>query len=192
VAPNTLGLHDLDKAEKIPIRRTFVHEGYRAGGGVPNHDIVIHLLAETAGTPHVDVASTEDLDGAAKVTLAGFGRDDVHSTSGFGVKREVTVDILAPRPGDGGIAESEDHYGYESDNEFVAGSLVMDSCNGDSGGPAYIEDPRRPGQWRAAGLTSRGIREPDGDDTPCGDGGIYTRIDKHWDWIVSTVSKYLQ
>lgn len=193
VALNTKGLHDLgDKAEKISILKTFVHEGYRPHAWVPNHDIVLYILSEAAQTRHVDVALAADLAAAKKVTLAGFGNDDIYSTRGFGVKREVTVDLKSIRRGTENMDEEEELYGFESDDELVAGNPVMDSCNGDSGGPAYIVDPKDSGEWLVAGLTSRAIREGPDDRTPCGDGGIYTRIDKHWDWIVKAAKKYLK
>jgi len=192
VALNSRGLHDLgENVEKISILKTFVHEGYRSNAQVPNHDIVLYILSEPARTQHVDVALEADLAAASQVTLAGFGNDDIYSTRGFGVKREVTVNLKAVRRGAENLESEEARYGFESDDEFVAGSPVMDSCNGDSGGPAYIADPEDTGQWLLAGLTSRGIREAPGDLTPCGDGGIYTRIDKHWPWIVAVAKKFL-
>lgn len=194
VALNTRGLHDLSApAEIVRIHKSFVHEGYRANSRVANHDIVLHILTQSAGTLPVRVASTADLSTARKVTLAGFGNNDVHSTRGFGVKREVTVDFKSlRRQTSDDLDADETLYGYESDDEFVAGNPVMDSCNGDSGGPAYIEDTHQPGQHLVAGLTSRGIPEAPGDTTPCGDGGIYTRIDAHWPWIVEVARKYLK
>ncbi|RYD34390.1 MAG: serine protease [Verrucomicrobiaceae bacterium] len=193
VALNTRGLHDLgDKVEKISILKTFVHKEYRPNAWIPNHDIALYILSGAARTPHVDVALSTDLAAATKVTLAGFGNDDIHSSRGFGVKREVTVDLKSIRRGTENLDEQEELYGFESDDEFVAGNPVMDSCNGDSGGPAYIVDPKDGGEWLVAGLTSRAIREAPDDRTPCGDGGIYTRIDKHWDWIVESAKKYLK
>lgn len=192
VALNTRGLHDLgDTVEKVSILKTFVHQGYRANAAVPHHDIVIYILTKAAQTRPVDVAMGSALTTASQVTLAGFGNDDIFSTRGFGVKREVTVDLKAMRRGTENMDDAEALYGFESDDEFVAGNPVMDSCNGDSGGPAYVVDPDDSSQWLVAGLTSRGIREAPGDTTPCGDGGIYTRIDKHWDWIVESAKKYL-
>lgn len=189
VALDTRGVADLGgRTEKIGILKSFVPEGYGRGGGFPNYDIVIHILETAARTARVKVAGAEQLHLARKVTLAGFGNSDIHSTTGFGVKREVTVDIRALRRGSEPMDAEEAKYGFESDNEFVAGNPVMDSCNGDSGGPAYIEDPNNPGDWLVAGLTSRA--SADGRN-PCGDGGIYTRIDSHWEWIVQVAKKYL-
>jgi secreted trypsin-like serine protease len=65
--------------------------------------------------------------------------------------------------------------------EFAAGApfLDRDSCNGDSGGPAYVQVD---GEWHLAGATSRATASS---LRPCGDGGIYTRIDAYEEWIRS-------
>jgi endonuclease G len=75
----------------------------------------------------------------------------------------------------------ESKYDYESDLEFVAGGKGYDSCNGDSGGPAYIIVD---GVRKVAGLTSRATR---GATTACGQGGIYTRVDVHLNFIESLI-----
>lgn len=49
-------------------------------------------------------------------------------------------------------------------------SGTMDSCAGDSGGPAFINTAA--GEWRLAGLISRAIRS----DGNCGPGGVYSSI----------------
>src|SRR6266545_3877279 len=77
---------------------------------------------------------------ALQTTLVGFGNSDVLSTKGFGRQREVTVDITEVRRSpDDDLDEAEQTLGFESDLEFVAGGGGFDSCNGDSGGPAYID-----------------------------------------------------
>ena len=194
VALNGRNIEDLSEAEIIPILKTFVHEGYGAHRLIPNHDLVAHILAQPAKTGAVLVAEESELAQARKVTLAGFGNDDIYSTRGFGIKREVTVDLVAVRrSANENLDELEARYRFESDDEFVAGNPVMDSCQGDSGGPAYIESST--GEWLVAGVTSRGVWEPNdpNGDTPCGDGGIYTRLDKqHWEWIKRATKSYLK
>ena len=77
------------------------------------------------------------------------------------------------------LAQLEAVTGFHSDYEFVAGrkALGKDTCNGDSGGPAYIDTPASP---VLAGLTSRSMR---GADVRCGAGGIYVRVDRFKPWI---------
>jgi hypothetical protein len=86
-----------------------------------------------------------------EVTLVGYGEDpEVDAVNeGIGRKRKVTTTIR--RFSDRGL-------------EFYAGGMQQDSCNGDSGGPAFIRVGD--GSLRLAGITSRG-------SNPCGDGGYY-------------------
>ena len=132
---------------------------------------------KSAATPPVRLATAAELGQALQTTLVGFGNDDVLSTRGFGIKREVTVPITHPPRGGGNPDEGEEELGFESDFEIVAGGAGFDSCNGDSGGPAYIDVA---GQRVVAGLTSRATSTA---RNPCGEGGIYTRVDVHVDFI---------
>src|SRR5262245_13687766 len=143
--------------------------------------VMILRKASTVGP--VRVASAAELAAAQKTTLVGFGNDDVLSTRGFGTKREVTVPITHTiRAGGPPLDDAEQEFGFESDLEFVAGGAGFDSCNGDSGGPAYIDVG---GQRVVAGLTSRAT---DTARNPCGEGGIYTRLDVHVDFIRSVAA----
>lgn len=87
-----------------------------------------------------------------EVTLVGFGEDPNASggSAGIGVKRKVTTSIR--KLSDAGL-------------EFFAGGDQQDSCNGDSGGPAFVRVAS--GELRLAGITSRG-------SNPCGEGGYYS------------------
>jgi hypothetical protein len=85
------------------------------------------------------------------ITLVGFGADPNvgGEDQGLGIKRKVDTQLheLTPK----GL-------------EFFAGGNARDSCEGDSGGPAFVLDSD--GSWRLAGITSRGT-------DPCGSGGYY-------------------
>jgi V8-like Glu-specific endopeptidase len=83
-----------------------------------------------------------------EVTVVGYG-EDPGTGDGVGVKRKVTTTIS--KLSKGGL-------------EFYAGGNAHDSCNGDSGGPAFVRVGS--GELRLAGITSRG-------SNPCGDGGYY-------------------
>lgn len=64
--------------------------------------------------------------------------------------------------------------------EMLAGSPGNpDSCNGDSGGPAYVVAG---GNLYLAGITSRAWAQS---QQSCGDGGIYTLASEYVDWIES-------
>lgn len=80
------------------------------------------------------------------VTLVGYGLTETGLTH---IKREVDVPIVEFSP---------------TGLEFTAGGDGMDSCPGDSGGPAFVT--LASGEVRLAGVTSRG-------SDPCGKGGYY-------------------
>ena len=127
------------------------------------HDIGVMILAEdTPETPVFDLslATTAELsdNNNHKVVVVGYGANDTLGEHGIGVKRvsPIDLDITAMSP-----------------DQFFAKSALVDTCLGDSGGPAYI---RVNGKPKLAGITARG-------DSECGQGGYYTRIDTHWSFI---------
>jgi secreted trypsin-like serine protease len=164
----------LENAELRVVRRMVRHPQYLNTGF---HDISVMILRRDATVPPVRLALAGELAQSQNTTLVGFGNDDVLSTKGFGIKREVTVPITDPSPGGGSPEDAELELGFDADLEFVAGGAGFDSCNGDSGGPAYIDVT---GERAVAGLTSRGTETA---RNPCGDGGIYTRVDVHLAFI---------
>lgn len=83
-----------------------------------------------------------------EVIIVGYG-EDPGTGDGVGDKRKVTTSIQ--KLSKAGL-------------EFYAGGNLRDSCNGDSGGPAFVRVAT--GELRLAGITSRG-------SNPCGDGGYY-------------------
>jgi secreted trypsin-like serine protease len=169
VGLNAIDIQDLGSAEIIDVRRARVSPQYRMVAG---NDITVLILRQPSTVTPVPIAQTPEVAAATQVTLVGFGNSDVKSTKGFGRQRQVTVDITNVRgaPGDD-LDEAEQVLGFESDREFTAGGGGFDSCNGDSGGPAFIDVG---GIRKLAGLTSRGAQ---GALQPCGEGGIYTRVD---------------
>jgi carboxypeptidase T len=170
VALDALNYQTLQNAEIIGVRKVVVNPLYTQG--IIGNDIAVLVLRQNAGVSPIALATQADLAGAGTTTLVGFGNNNMASTKGFGTQREVTVDMLHLRrsPHDD-LDAAEQALQFESDFEFVAGGGGYDSCNGDSGGPAYISVD----QGRVvAGLTSRGTL---GATNPCGDGGIYTRVD---------------
>ncbi len=169
VALNTLGIQDLQFAELVEVRRV---RGNPLWPSTIGNDICVLILRSASTVTPVPIATADEIAAATETTLVGFGNEDRFATSGFGTQREVTVDITNVRrtPSDN-LDAAEQALEFESDREFTAGGGGFDSCNGDSGGPAYILTA---GGRRVAGLTSRAT---EGFTTPCGDGGIYTRVD---------------
>jgi MYXO-CTERM domain-containing protein len=88
----------------------------------------------------------EAMQVGAPLTLVGYGNDEKDLN---GYKRQVDVDIV--RFSRTGL-------------EFQAGGMGLDSCRGDSGGPAFVT--LASGEVVLAGVTSRGYTE-------CGKGGFY-------------------
>jgi secreted trypsin-like serine protease len=181
VALDALDIQGLENAQVIGVRRVRVNPRYPQ---VIGNDIAVLVLREDSTVPPVPIATTEEVAAARQTTLVGFGNSDLLSTKGFGVQREVTVDITnLRRTAADDLDAAEQALGFESDREFTAGGGGFDSCNGDSGGPAYIDVD---GVRKLAGLTSRAT---EGFTTPCGDGGIYTRVDTQRAFIDQVLSE---
>lgn len=105
--------------------------------------------AVTTIEPILPITNQAEFDEAMQVgielTFVGFGKDEDEVT---GIKRQVSSSLTAFN---------------ESGREFQAGSDGKDTCAGDSGAPALVQ--LSSGEWRLAGVTSRGGE--------CGLGGIY-------------------
>jgi hypothetical protein len=126
-------------------------------------DVAFCVLAE----PVVDVpivpilmgCETEVLAPGQEITLVGYGVTNDGST---GIKHEVITTINA----------------LEGEAEINVGGSGTSSCNGDSGGPAYVR--LLDGAFRVFGVTSRGI------SGSCADASIYGLIHRHVQWIEDT------
>jgi Trypsin len=158
-----------EQAQVIEVKKAVAHPEYRPPD--PTRDLAVLILAEDAKPEPRAVADAEMLEAAGTVRLAGYGNTDVLSSGGYGIRRLVDVPL----------ASNDPKYGADRETEFVAGApfLDRDSCNGDSGGPAYVQADDR---WYLAGATSRATASA---FRRCGDGGIYTRVREYDDWIRS-------
>jgi secreted trypsin-like serine protease len=117
------------------------------------------------------------------VRAVGFGETEEGS---FGRKLYVDIPIASPDCGgavnltDGQHPTDQSWYGCTPRFELVAGQshLNRDTCHGDSGGPvfAHLEDGDNSYREYLVGITSRGVTSYGSRD--CGDGGIYTRVDR--------------
>jgi endonuclease G len=169
----------------VTVRRAVVHPGYVAAPRSDN-DITVLILDAPALVPPVRIATTAEIAAAAAFDIVGFGYNDPTRPLGLGTKRRVSIDIPAiiQRGAGDDLGNLPTVLGFHPDYEFVAGRkmLGMDSCNGDSGGPAYISVD---GAFKLAGLTSRATRAA---TVNCGDGGIYVKPEHFRDWINATVT----
>jgi Trypsin len=143
-----------------------------------NNDLTILFLdQEVQGVLSRPLATSDMIDHAKQICIVGFGNNNPEDTEGSGIKRMATVPIISYQCS---IPEML-HYGCNG-GELVAKAPAndIDSCTGDSGGPAYIQSG---GEWFLAGVTSRQAKLQT--NIPCGIGSIYVRVDKHEDWILT-------
>jgi Trypsin len=152
-------------------------------------DVALLILRDdldVSVTPAI-FASTVLIDSAQSVRVVGFGRD---SSGNAGQKLFVDVPLAssscsgAVRKSDGTSVPDSVYYGCNKGFELVAGAALLnkDTCNGDSGGPAFVRD--NAGNDYLAAATSRAVTYPGA--RPCGDGGVYVRVDKD---VMAWISK---
>lgn len=136
----------------------------------PTSDLCVLILEQDVEIEPRVLARVDMLQAASSIRLAGYGHTDTDGSTGYGRRRVVDVPL----------ASNDPKYGADRETEFVAGApfLDRDSCNGDSGGPAYVQCGD--GEWYLAGATSRATRST---FRRCGDGGIYTSVPAYADWI---------
>ncbi len=144
----------------------------KGGIGSPN-DIALFVLS----APFEDIPNAPLLPAEQADALTGHG--DVGYVAGYGIYdieqklagelyiSDAIIDILGPKEL---LTRRTDQFG--------------DSCFGDSGGPFYL--PTDYGDF-LVGLVSRG-RSDVGRD--CGDGGAYTLLSAHLDWIQTAAGEY--
>lgn len=176
VALNTINSQLTTNAELIIAKETYPHPDYKKNNY--GFDLCAIVLSKNSTVQPIEIASSEEIGNATSNTLVGFGHNNLSGTAGFGKKREVDVAIKSiQRSPEQDLSIDEHKYGFNSNLEFVAGGNGYDSCKGDSGGPAYINVE---GTRKLAGITARAAKDK---RVNCGDGGIYTRIDKYIDFI---------
>jgi V8-like Glu-specific endopeptidase len=158
-----------DDVESLPVERVDVHpcHGSKCVPG-DGFDVGYVLLADAVDPPDASgfpqpVVDQDEYDRyvklGAKVTVVGYGEDPSGSD---GVKQRVEIEITNFS---------------ETGREFDAGGNGSDSCNGDSGGPAFVEI--KGGVLRLAGIVSRGYT--------CGEGGVYVNPLPTLCWVRSRV-----
>ncbi len=180
--PNSIGIgveqeSNVQPANIVRISRIKQH---------PTEDIALLILQTAPTVTPIARATSDQVANSSRVELVGFGNDNPAGSMGFGIKRQVNVpmNVVRKTPQED-LSAAESTLGFNSMTEFVAGrkGSGQDSCNGDSGGPAYVLVD---GQRRLAGATSRATDEANDN---CGDGGIYVRVDSVSDWIDETIAE---
>ncbi|MEZ4463230.1 MAG: trypsin-like serine protease [bacterium] len=159
------------------MRRFTVHPGFRPDGGDGQFDaagvgreddiaviVLEQPVADQAPTPILPAGLVDRLSPGLMLTIAGYGVTDLERAQrslGHAAHRRD-----APHP-PGGVR--------------AAGGRPGDTCNGDSGGPAYATID---GTRYLVGATSRGADDARVD---CGDRGIYTLVPAYADWVAQVV-----
>ena len=164
---------DVDEpGERVEIERAIIY---------PDHlndlDLALLLLVDDATVPPVDMAYDCRLDAlvdGSPALITGFGANNRFGTRVDGLLREANLPIVDT---DCDNPTSGCNVNAMPAGELIAGGDGVDSCNDDSGGPLFfvVED-----QLFLLGITSRAALPT---NRPCGDGGIYTRIDAAQSWI---------
>jgi endonuclease G len=114
-----------------------------------------------------------DVQNGASVQLVGFGTTDRNGSRPTDSLMEAATTIT-----DFNCSTSSGcNTGARPDGELGAGGMGIDTCPGDSGGPAYLTTAY--GSF-LIGITSRAY---DNARYACSEGGIYGRADKIVDWI---------
>ncbi|MEE2752275.1 MAG: trypsin-like serine protease, partial [Myxococcota bacterium] len=145
------------------------------------YDLTLVELSEPAIAQPAPIARScalEHLKDGATVELVGFGATDVWGTIATHVLMEARTTIT---DADCSRTDAGCHSRIQPGGEFIAGGDGVDTCTGDSGGPAFLWTPW--GEAVLAGLTSRASSPA---ETPCGQGGIYVRADAIADWVEAT------
>jgi Trypsin len=156
----------------VKVKQAIPHPGFDST--TLKDDLTLLILDETiADVPPRPIAQDAEVDNAFALQLAGFGLTEAN---GLGRKLVVEVSIATATCG----ADVAGGFGCHENQEIVAGGNGHDSCNGDSGGPAYVKTASG---LKLAGATSRASASA---KVNCGDGGIYVRLDRYLDWIRQT------
>jgi hypothetical protein len=148
---------------------------------IEDGDVAVLTLDATLTIPPRAFASSSLLNVAKFGRAVGFGVGGPNSIANpVGIKRMVDVPMASVACNSTvntatGVVADPAYYHCASGREIVAGapSLDKDTCNGDSGGPLYVQ--AADGSLYLAGTTSRATGTPG--LRPCGDGGIYVRTD---------------
>ena len=157
----------------VPIAAFTVYPGWAT-----TYDVAWVRLESPVATPPalltLDCLPEEWLFDGASAQIAGFGTLDAWSSERTDVLHMAQITVV-----DADCDES-DHGCMDEvapGGELTAGGGGVDTCVGDSGGGLWVGPTDKP---YLAAVTSRGRRPA---STPCGDGGIYVRVDAIADWI---------
>jgi MYXO-CTERM domain-containing protein len=151
--------------QPVAVLQAVAHPSY--DGESP--DVALLQLAEDAPVQPApllrDTMSNDTRFIGPDFTFVGYGNDDGVNQTGFGMRRvaHFPIALVGPGPIPAGEYQGEPLY----DTEFYYAVPGKNTCNGDSGGPAFFVDQ---GVETVAGVTSWG-------DGPCTVMGVNARTD---------------
>lgn len=148
---------------KVDVAECFSHQRY-ARSGAPSDDFAVCRLVAPVSlppTPLLTECERDELVMDDPAVMVGFGITE--SGEDFGRKRFVSTE-LAGEP--------------RSDGTIFVGSSDIGGCDGDSGGPAFVQ--LSDGGWRALGVLVYGPE--------CGAGpSLYKTLTADDPWLVETI-----
>lgn len=200
----------LDEGTRIPVAEIIAHEGYSED--TLDNDIALIRLAKQADAPVIKLPAGQVEDtGKAKVTGWGMTQDGTfpmnlmeadielfpNASCSEGIRQVYARDLelilrnFAPRMrySDDGIARATQAITGTMADRLTPSMLCAgttsgqrDACNGDSGGPLFVDNGDGP---TLVGVVSWGEGPMDA-QAACGHAnvyGVYTRVTSHRDWI---------
>jgi secreted trypsin-like serine protease len=206
------GATDLDEGKRIKVAEIIAHEGYSPV--TMDNDVALLKLAEPMNGPTIRLAAGPSADkGKVRVTGWGMMQDgtfpvglmkaqldlEPNQACNEGIRGIYARDLekilrnFAPRMlySETGISQAtksivDTMSDRLSANMICAGTTsgVRDACNGDSGGPLFVE---KPGGAEQIGIVSWGEGPMDA-AAACGHAnayGVYTRVANYKDWIAA-------
>jgi hypothetical protein len=142
----------------IPIASVQPHPAYN-GGSLQNDIALVTLAQDAPVTPMAAVADLAPYAGK-ELFFVGYGISNGYAGTGGGIKRSVWMRMS-----------------QLSQTTFRYNDYGKNTCNGDSGGPAFVQ--AADGTFLVAGVTSYG-------DANCVSYGVDTRVDAYASFVGTT------
>jgi secreted trypsin-like serine protease len=179
VAHHTLNGYQVSDDQRINVDHIINHEDYgwnnpnEHSSGVGNvNDIALLILSERSDQEVSAILPSAQVSNA-------LATNNILTISGYGINNLNTQ-------ADGVLHTGQVPVAYVGNKEILAGERgnATDTCNGDSGGPAYVVSNQ---ERYVVGVTSRAA---DTAQLNCGDQGIYTLASAYIQWVEAKMSQF--